>query len=78
LSPGRPSPPAGDRQELLSPEAYLHTLSRGEPERLPALRPWWLGLAVALLLLAAASFPLWHGAVGELTKLVARALGPGG
>jgi len=63
---------------LLCPEAYLHTLSRGEPERLPALGPWILVLVAVVALLAAVSFPFWRDAVGELARLVAQASTLGG
>lgn len=73
-APGQVTPARGIAPEgghVLCPEAYLHTLSRGEPERLPALRPWILALSALVALLAVLSFPLWHEAVGELARLVA-------
>ena len=56
--------------QVLFPEAYAHTVSTGARNLLPTARPWWITLAVALLLLLIISWPVWRDA----TQLVRAAL----
>lgn len=50
---------AGKPGQQVFPQAYRYTLARGEPRRLPALRPWLLLGALILALFGLASAPLW-------------------
>jgi type VI secretion system protein ImpK len=64
--------PALEREDRkLFPQAYAHTLTRNDGERLPYLRRWlWLMLAVVVAYLAASAV-VWETLTADLSREVA-------
>ena len=55
---------------LLFPQAYANTLDKGNPARLPNLRPWILGFFFLALVWVLLSIPLWRSLVGDLRPAI--------
>lgn len=67
-----PEREAGSDPARLTPSAYRHTIARGRPALLPAVRRWGLAALATLLLVAAISYPLWREATAPIAAVVER------